>query len=69
MRRAKLGGALIKNKLVDELVIYMAPHLMGDEAKGLFCLAGLSEMKDRISLDIQDVRMIGKDLRITARPV
>ena len=47
----------------------MAPHLMGDEAKALFFLPGLSEMKDRIALDIQDVRMIGKDLRITAKPV
>lgn len=65
----ELGGALINNALVDELVIYMAPHLMGDEARGLFSLKGLSKMEERISLDIQDVRTIGKDLRITARPV
>lgn len=61
-----LCGALLENKLVDELVIYVAPHLMGNDARGLFSLAGLSEMKDRISLDIRDVRAVGKDLRITA---
>lgn len=66
---ATLSGALLKNELVDEIVVYMAPCLMGDEARGLFSLAGLSEMKDRISLGIQDVRTIGKDLRITARPI
>ena len=66
---ATLGGALLQQRLVDELIIYMAPHLMGNEARGLFTLPGLSEMKHRISLDILDVRSIGKDLRITARPL
>jgi len=66
---AILSGAFLQQQLVDEIVIYMAPHIMGDEAKGLFSLPGLSKMKDRISLNIQDVRMLGKDLRITAKPV
>jgi diaminohydroxyphosphoribosylaminopyrimidine deaminase/5-amino-6-(5-phosphoribosylamino)uracil reductase len=65
---ATLSGALLQNKLVDEIIVYMAPYLMGDEARGLFSLPGLSEMKDRVSLDIQDVRKIGQDLRITAKP-
>lgn len=66
---AVLSGALLQQQLVDEIVVYMAPHVMGNEAKGLFALPGLSKMKDRIALDIQDIRMLGKDLRITARPV
>jgi diaminohydroxyphosphoribosylaminopyrimidine deaminase/5-amino-6-(5-phosphoribosylamino)uracil reductase len=66
---AVLCGALVQQKFVDEIVIYMAPHLMGDDARGLFSLPGLSKMKDRISLDILDVRSVGKDLRIDARPV
>jgi len=65
---AILSGAFLQQQLVDEIVVYMAPHIMGDEARGLFALPGLSEMKNRISLDIQDVRMLGKDLRITAKP-
>jgi len=63
-----LCGALLKNDLVDEIIIYMAPHIMGDDAKGLFHLPGLEKMKDRISLSISDVRSIGKDIRITACP-
>ena len=66
---AILSGAFLQQQLVDEIVVYMAPHIMGDEARGLFSLPGLSKMKDRISLDIQDVRMLGKDIRITAKPV
>ena len=63
-----LCGALLKNDLVDEIIIYMAPHIMGDDAKGLFHLPGLEKMMDRISLKIIDVRAVGNDIRITARP-
>lgn len=65
---ANLCGALLQEKLVDEIVIYQAPHIMGDAARGLFALPGLSEMNQRIELVFNDVRSIGKDLRITARP-
>ncbi len=66
---AVLSGALLKNDLVDEIIIYMAPHIMGDSAKGLFHLPGLEQMKDRISLKINELRSIGNDIRITAQPV
>ncbi len=64
---AILCGALMADRLIDELVIYMAPHLMGDAARGLFALPGLQHMTQRIDLSIQEVRAVGKDLRITAR--
>ena len=63
-----LSGALLKNDLVDEIIIYMAPHIMGDSAKGLFHLPELEKMKDRVSLKIKDVRSIGSDVRIIAQP-
>lgn len=62
-----LAGAFMAAGLVDELVLYLAPHLMGDAARGLFTLPGLAEMKDRIELEWMDVRRVGSDLRITAR--
>ena len=65
---AVLCGSLLTQQLVDEIVIYMAPHVMGDAARGLFHLPGLEKMKDRISLRISDVRAIGDDIRITASP-
>lgn len=63
-----LAGAAIHSGLVDEIVLYQAPHLMGDGARALFRLPGLERMRDRVELDIQDVRMVGRDLRITALP-
>ena len=63
-----LAGAFMRAGLVDELVLYMAPHLMGDSARGLLHLPGLERMQDRIALEWQDVRQVGDTLRITARP-
>jgi diaminohydroxyphosphoribosylaminopyrimidine deaminase/5-amino-6-(5-phosphoribosylamino)uracil reductase len=63
-----LAGAFMAAGLVDELVLYLAPHLMGDAARGLFALPGLEKMLDRIELDWIDVRQVGADLRVTARP-
>jgi diaminohydroxyphosphoribosylaminopyrimidine deaminase/5-amino-6-(5-phosphoribosylamino)uracil reductase len=42
---------------------------MGDAARGLLSLPGLEKMQDRIELEWMDVRQVGTDLRITARPV
>lgn len=63
-----LAGAALSAGLVDEILIYLAPHLMGDAGRGLFTLPGLDRMRDRIPLAITDVRAVGRDLRITARP-
>lgn len=63
---SKLCGALLQQGLVDELIIYMAPSLMGSNAQGLFDIPGLDQMKDKIQLNIKDIRAIGDDFRITA---
>ena len=63
-----LAGAALRAGLIDELIIYMAPHLMGHQARGLFHLPGLEKMADRIELTIRDIRQVGKDFRITAVP-
>jgi len=65
---AVLNGALLREQLIDELVIYMAPKLMGDDAKGIFHLPELKTMAQNINLNITDIRAIGNDWRITAVP-
>ena len=64
---ATLSGAMLQAGLIDELIIYMAPVLMGNDARGLFALPGLESMQDKIELDIIDYRLVGKDVRITAK--
>jgi len=65
---AGLTGALLQEHLVDEIIIYMAPKLMGDTARGLFHLPGLETMAQSIALEIDDVRKVGVDWRLTIRP-
>lgn len=62
---ATLSGALLKAGLVDELIVYLAPHLMGNNARALFNF-GIEAMHDRIDIEIQDMRALGKDWRVTA---
>lgn len=62
----KLNGSLIREKCVDELLMYLAPHLLGD-AQGLFDLPALESLEDRQSLAFHEVSRIGPDLRILAR--
>jgi diaminohydroxyphosphoribosylaminopyrimidine deaminase / 5-amino-6-(5-phosphoribosylamino)uracil reductase len=65
----RMAGALLSRKLVDEIVLYVAPCLLGSDARGLFDMAPLKSMQERIELDIQEIRMINRDIRIVARPV
>ncbi len=62
-----LAGALLQAELVDELVVYMAPLLLGDKARGLFQLPELIRMSERTELEILDMRAVGRDWRVTMR--
>ena len=64
----KLNGSLIDEGLVDELLIYMAPCILGDTAQGMFHLPPLVNLDARRKLKITDVARIGEDLRIRAKP-
>ena len=64
---SRLNGALIAAGLVDELVIYLAPYLIGDAARGMLKLPELADLKAKRALLIEDMRMVGPDIRITAR--
>lgn len=61
-------GSLLANKLVDEIVLYLAPLVMGSSAKGLFDLPGLDTMAQKIHMSVKDVRAIGQDWRFTVQP-
>lgn len=63
----KLNGSLLREGLVDELLLYLAPCLIGDDAQGLFNLAALTSLADRRHLAIRDLRQIGGDIRVLAR--
>ena len=62
-----LNGALLQAGLVDELLLYLAPQLLGDAARGMAQLGEFSRLDQRVNLKWHDVRQIGNDLRITVR--
>ena len=64
---AVLNGALLQAGLVDELVVYMAPSLLGDEGRGAFHLPGLTNLSNRIEFTLLDARRVGADLRLCCR--
>ena len=64
---ATLNGELLRDGLVDEYVVYLAPSILGDEGRGLFHLPGLECMADRFELIIKDVRSVGNDIRIALK--
>lgn len=66
---AVLAGSLLAAGLADELVIYQAPHIMGSETRGMFETPRWRALGDGPRLTVVDVRRIGEDTRITARPV
>ena len=64
---SKLNGSLLAAGVVDELLLYYAPSLLGDGARGMFNLPEFVALEQKISLRFHDVRRIGDDLRILAR--
>ena len=61
----RLSGSMLKQQLVDQVIIYMAPNLLGNDARGMFNIPGLESMADKHPLAFRDVRMIGGDLRLS----
>ncbi|WP_416757535.1 bifunctional diaminohydroxyphosphoribosylaminopyrimidine deaminase/5-amino-6-(5-phosphoribosylamino)uracil reductase RibD [Roseateles sp. So40a] len=64
----KLNGSLLKAGLVDELLVYVAPKLLG-EGRGMVDLGGLTALDQAPALRWVDVRPVGGDLRLRLRPV
>jgi diaminohydroxyphosphoribosylaminopyrimidine deaminase/5-amino-6-(5-phosphoribosylamino)uracil reductase len=62
-----LTGSLVADQLVDELVIYQAPHIMGSQTMGMLQTPTWTNLTDRQSLRITDERRVGSDTRITVR--
>lgn len=64
-----LSGAFVQAGLIDELIVYLAPHLMGDAGRALLHLPGIDTMRQRIKLQMTDLKQVGDDLCLTYRPV
>lgn len=62
---ARLSGSMLAQGLVDEIVVYMAPDLLGSDAIDMFALPGLERLADKLQLEYKDIIRVGRDLRLT----
>jgi diaminohydroxyphosphoribosylaminopyrimidine deaminase/5-amino-6-(5-phosphoribosylamino)uracil reductase len=66
----RLAGSFLAAGLVDEVVLYVAPAILGDTAQPAFVLPQpLRALSERLQYSYHDVRQVGPDLRLTLRPV
>ncbi|HBO39461.1 MAG TPA: bifunctional diaminohydroxyphosphoribosylaminopyrimidine deaminase/5-amino-6-(5-phosphoribosylamino)uracil reductase, partial [Pasteurellaceae bacterium] len=61
---ANLAGSLIEENLVDELIVYIAPKLLGDQARGLCHLPSLTRLSDATLWILQSMERIGEDVKM-----
>jgi diaminohydroxyphosphoribosylaminopyrimidine deaminase/5-amino-6-(5-phosphoribosylamino)uracil reductase len=64
---ARLAGALLQQALVDELVLYVAPKLLGPQARPLVEIPALGRLDDARSFIVVETRQIGEDVRLRLR--
>ena len=65
---ATLAGSLVSEKLCDEMIIYVAPRFIGRSGKSLLNLPEIDRMSGLVDLAITDIRQVGSDFKITAKP-
>jgi diaminohydroxyphosphoribosylaminopyrimidine deaminase/5-amino-6-(5-phosphoribosylamino)uracil reductase len=63
----RLNGSLLREGFVDELLVYLAPSIIGDKAQGMFELPELADLAGRRQLVIRDLCAVGSDIRVMAR--
>lgn len=61
-----LAGALVEQNLVDELILYQAPKLLGDKGQNLFVMSELTQMSDAKMLKWSSIKQVGEALKLTA---
>jgi diaminohydroxyphosphoribosylaminopyrimidine deaminase/5-amino-6-(5-phosphoribosylamino)uracil reductase len=63
----KLNGSLLRERLVDELLIYLAPKLLG-QGRDMAAFGPLAQLADALEFEFIDIERVGADLRLRARP-
>lgn len=65
---ASLSGAMIQSKMIDEIILYIAPRLLGNNARGLFNINNLNNLSDSPFFSFTEICQLGQDLRIKLIP-
>ena len=63
----RLNGSLLREGCVDELLIYLNPSLLGDEAQAIAAIPGVAALDRRLRLELVSLERVGGDIRVLAR--
>lgn len=66
---ATLASSMLRQNLIDEIVLYLAPKVIGSDGRGIFSALGLTDMSEVIELDIKALTKVGDDIKIIAHPI
>ena len=62
-----LNGAFLNQGLIDEIIVYLAPSVLGNSSRGMFELPMLNELSESFRFYMESIDQIGTDLRIVLR--
>jgi diaminohydroxyphosphoribosylaminopyrimidine deaminase/5-amino-6-(5-phosphoribosylamino)uracil reductase len=65
---ATLAGEWLRSQLADEVLLYVAPKLLGSDARALVEVPALKELKDALTFTLLEAQPVGTDLRLRLRP-
>lgn len=65
---ANVSASLLSDNLIDEIIVYIAPNLLGSDARAMFEFTGLADMTERPEFEFSDVCRVGLDVRLTLKP-
>ena len=63
----RMNGALLESDLIDELIIYMSPCILGKDAIDMFAFPAIEKLSDRYSFVVRDLKTIGTDMKLILR--
>jgi diaminohydroxyphosphoribosylaminopyrimidine deaminase/5-amino-6-(5-phosphoribosylamino)uracil reductase len=63
-----LAGRFLQLGLADELIVFLAPVMLGADARPMAVLAGLNRIEDAARYTLKDLRRVGDDLKLVFRP-
>jgi diaminohydroxyphosphoribosylaminopyrimidine deaminase / 5-amino-6-(5-phosphoribosylamino)uracil reductase len=64
-----LTSRLLDSNLCDELILYLAPRLLGGDAKPMVQLPGLQRLEDSVQFSVHALESVGPDVKLTLRPI
>ena len=62
---AGIAGAFIASSMVDEIIVYSSPDILGSSGRGMFVIRGIRNIENRLRFEMKNISRLGRDLKVT----